>query len=125
MQSRLVGGAHGGHRRDDGTGGTGAYRRRAHAPRGAPGDSTRYDHRSSRGGGGGGRTSSRLPAGLGGVQLPRLLGGNQPDLDEVKRADEAVADAEAARAADRVAQRNQGLAVAGPGSYFACFLGAR
>src|SRR4051812_13521339 len=29
MQSRLVGGAHGRHRRDDGPGGTGAYRRRA------------------------------------------------------------------------------------------------
>src|SRR5690349_13283739 len=43
--------------------------------------------------------------GLEGVQLLGLLGRDQPDLDEVERADEAVAEAEAAGAGDRVAQR--------------------
>jgi hypothetical protein len=38
------------------------------------------------------------------VQLLGLLGGGQADVDEVERADEAVADAEAAGAHDGVAQ---------------------
>src|SRR4051812_1462066 len=39
------------------------------------------------------------------VQMRSLVGGDQADLHEVQRADEAVADAEPARADDRVAQR--------------------
>ena len=42
-----------------------------------------------------------------GVQLLGLLGGDEPDLDEVERADEAVGDAEAAGAHDGVAQRHR------------------
>ena len=38
---------------------------------------------------------------LQGVELGGLLGGDQPELDQVERADEAVADAEAAGAGDR------------------------
>src|SRR3954454_15699514 len=49
--------------------------------------------------------SGWLASGLGAVQLVRLLAREQPDLDEIERADEAVADAEAAGAGDRVAQR--------------------
>ena len=40
------------------------------------------------------------------VELLGLFGGDQADLDQVERADEAVADAEAAGARDRVAQRH-------------------
>ncbi len=49
----------------------------------------------------------RLATGFGGVQLLRLLLRHETDLDEVERADEAVAEAEAARAGDRVAERHR------------------
>src|SRR5215210_5233193 len=47
-----------------------------------------------------------LGARLGDVELARLLARDQPDLDEVERADEAIADAVPAGARDRVAQRH-------------------
>src|SRR5215218_6565971 len=40
------------------------------------------------------------------VMLCSLVGRHQADLDEIERADEAVADPEAAGAEDRVAERN-------------------
>src|SRR3954451_17151247 len=48
-----------------------------------------------------------LASGLGGVQLLRLFAREQSDLDEVERADEAVADADAAGAGHRVAHRDR------------------
>src|SRR3954469_672435 len=55
--------------------------------------------------------SSVRGAGVGarfhGVQDVRVLGRDQADLDQVQRADEAVADAEAAGARDGVAQRDR------------------
>src|SRR4051812_19410002 len=51
----------------------------------------------------GGCALCRLASGLGGVQLARLFAREKADLDEVERADEAVADAVAARATDRIA----------------------
>src|SRR6266536_5248336 len=41
------------------------------------------------------------------VVLLRLFGRKEPDLDKVERADEPVADPEAARTHDRIAQRNR------------------
>jgi hypothetical protein len=41
------------------------------------------------------------------MKLLGFLGRHQPDSDEVERADEPIADAEAARADNRVPQRNR------------------
>src|SRR5664279_460941 len=40
------------------------------------------------------------------LQFPGFLSGQRPDLDQVERADEPVADAETAGPGDRVAERN-------------------
>src|SRR5215208_7104266 len=50
---------------------------------------------------------SLLASGLGAVELARLLDRDEPDLDEVERTDEPVADPVSARASDRVAQRHR------------------
>src|SRR5215217_2023809 len=50
------------------------------------------------------RPSPRGRGGLHPVELRRVIARQEPDLDEVERADEPVADAEAARARDRVAE---------------------
>jgi hypothetical protein len=60
----------------------------------------------------GSRTGRKLRSaccarGLQGVQFFRFLRGDQPDLHQVKRADEAVAEAEAPGAGDRVPQRHR------------------
>jgi len=44
---------------------------------------------------------------VGDVEGLGLFGGDEPDLDQVERADEAVADPEAASGSDRVAQRDR------------------
>lgn len=44
------------------------------------------------------------------MEFLRLLGAQQPDRDEIERADEAVADAEAADAGDGCQARARGLA---------------
>src|SRR5438309_9235566 len=52
-------------------------------------------------------SKSRTGAGgLEAVEVPGLLTRDQPDLDQVERADEPVADAEASRSRDRVPQRD-------------------
>src|SRR6478735_3918219 len=75
------------------------------ATRGAAGDSARSHHHILRFRGG----FSLLGRGLEAVELGGLFGGQQTDLDEVERADEAVTDAEPAGARDRVAQRDRPL----------------
>src|SRR5438034_1673383 len=66
------------------------------ASRGASGDSARSHHGCLLL-----ACGCRLGAGFDGVQLLGLLPADQADLDQVKRADEAVADAEPAGASDR------------------------